>query len=51
MPTRFFVLSAVRSARIPPAEFVSATLGPILSISFAAASDCIRAFSIVSNSR
>ena len=25
---------------MPPAELVSATLGPILSISFAAASDC-----------
>ena len=36
---------------MPPAELVSATLGPILSISFAAASDCICAFSIVSNSR
>jgi hypothetical protein len=44
-----FIMFAV--ARRPPAEFVSATLGPILSISFAAASDCNCAFSTLSNSR
>ena len=50
MPTILSLFIAVSSARRPPAEFVSATVGPILSASTAAASVSSCAFAIVSNS-
>jgi hypothetical protein len=45
-----FALSADSSARQPPAELVTATTGPILSMAWPPASACSSAFSSVSNS-